>query len=281
MAQIAFTRSVSTWSLHRTLGGFVAENSSPNGGRMMRMSPVEGGISLLELPAELVARGYQAVQICHFHLASTDDAYLDSLREALGSHGIELDVLLVDAGDVTADDAEHQMAWIRDWIAVAARLGARRARVCAGESRPTPEVLEMSGARLASLAKAHPGTRLLTENWKELTPDGASTLAVLNAAGGQVGLMIDLGNWTGAQKYDDLIKIAPRAEASHVKCHFDARGLDEADFRQSLSILRDAGYTGSLCMIYDGPDADEWRHLDWEWEVTRDVFGIAPRQATG
>jgi len=36
-------------------------------------------------------------------------------------------------------------------------------------------------------------------------------------------------------------------------------------------------------MIYDGPDEDEWRHLDWEWAVTRDMFGIvpAPRQASG
>ena len=280
MTQQAFTRSVSTWSLHRTLGSFVAEHSSPQGGRMMQQPPVEGGISLLELPAELAARGYQAVQICHFHIASTDDAYLDSLRGALETHGIELDVLLVDAGDITADDADQQMAWISDWIAIAARLGARRVRVCAGESPPTPELLDMSGARLASLAEAHPGLRLLTENWKELTPDAASTLAVLDAAGDQVGLMVDLGNWTGAHKYDDLAKIAPRAEASHIKCHFDTRGPDEVDFRKSLSILRDAGYTGSLCMIYDGPDDDEWRHLDWEWGVTCDVFGIAPGLAT-
>ncbi len=280
MTQQTLTRSVSTWSLHRTLGSLVAEHSSPKGGRMMQQPAVEGGIPLLELPAELAARGYQAVQICHFHIASTDDAYLDSLRGALETEGIELDVLLVDAGDITADDADQQMAWISDWIAIAARLGAKRVRVCAGESRPTPELLDMSGARLASLAETHPGIRLLTENWKELTPDAASTLAVLDAAANHVGLMVDLGNWTGAHKYDDLSKIAPRAEASHIKCHFDTQAPDEADFRQSLSILRDAGYTGSLCMIYDGPDDDEWRHLDWEWAVTCDVFGIAPGLAT-
>ncbi|MBI4900350.1 MAG: sugar phosphate isomerase/epimerase, partial [Actinobacteria bacterium] len=96
------SHAVHDWSLHRTLGRFVSDHANPPGasGGMRPTEPDAGALALLDLPSELAARGYDTVQLCHFHLPSRDRSYLDELRSALGDAGIALDALLVDAGDL-------------------------------------------------------------------------------------------------------------------------------------------------------------------------------------
>ncbi len=269
------TRAVSSWSLHRTLGRFVAEDSAARGGRFMDSPSSQNGLPLLELPAELRRRGYDAVQICHFHLPSRTPDYLDELRAALAKSGIVLDALLIDDGDLTAPnvaDANLAESWIGGWLETAAALGAQRARVCAGRSMPSAANVQESAKRLVRLAAAHPDIRIVTENWMEMTPDAMSVLALFEATGDAIGLLIDLGNWGGPGKYDDLAAIARFAETCHAKCHFTGTVADSEDFRSSLKVLRESGYDGPLSLIYDGPDDDEWAGLDAEYEIVREVF---------
>ena len=266
-------RAVSTWSLHRTLGRSVAPDSAARGGPFMETSAAVDALTLLELPAELARRGYDAVQICHFHLPSRDPSYLAQLRDSVASAGIELEALLIDDGDLTdPSDADAMEAWIGDWLTTAATLGASRARVIAGLASPTPETLMESSTRLRRLAEAHPDVRVVTENWKGLLPDGATTRQVLELTGDRVGLLIDLGNWGRPAKYEELPLIAPLAESCHAKCHTTGAGLDADDFRRTLTILKDGGYTGPMSLIYDGADDDEWGMLDREWEIVQSVF---------
>ena len=265
-------RAVSTWSLHRTLGEYVANDSAVNGGPFMPSPDVERASPLLELIPELAARDYHAVQICHFHLESREHSYLQKVRQALQQHQIELDALLIDDGDLTAPDIAPQLNWYNSWLEAASILGAKRARICAGRSQPTPELLKRSGTYLAELAKNHPDVRIVTENWMEMIPDAESMIAVLDEAGDSVGLLIDLANWQKPEKYQQLALIADRAETCHAKCVFSENGPDAEDFRRTLVILTDAGYTGPLALIYDGPNADEWAELDREWEIVQSVF---------
>ena len=268
------TRAVSTWSLHRTLGRFTGPDSSVSGGRFIDAEPAPDRLDLLELPAVLAARGYDAVQICHFHLPSRDSPYVDSLRTALTASSIALDALLIDDGDLThPTDADRHETWIGEWLETAVALGANRARLSAGHSAPTPDLVRQSAQRLARLAAAHPDVRVVTENWQDMIPDADTMLAVLDTAGEGVGLLIDLDNWNGPDKYDELARIAPRAETSHAKCRFTADGPDRDDYRRALQVLADAGFDGPLALIYDGPDDDEWTALDTEWEMVCEVFG--------
>jgi len=227
---------------------------------------------LLELLPDIAAHGYLTLHMCHFHLESRDPAYLDTLRRAMALSGITLDMLLIDDGDLTAPDIDRQLAWYDNWLDVAEILGARRARICAGRSVPTQERLQSSGRYLAELATRHPGVRVVTENWLEMTPDADSVCAVLDAAAPEVGLLIDLGNWRGAGKYAELRKIAGRAESCHAKCSFEGNEPDEVDFRKTLTILKEAEFTGPLALIYDGPNPDEWAGLDREWQIVETVF---------
>jgi len=266
------TFALSTWSLHRTLGSYYTD--SPDRARDGRAEPRWGSpqLSLLELPAELGLRGYDTVQICHFHLPSTDPGYLAELTSSLKESAITLDAILVDDGDLTHPAADAHETWVDGWLDVAETLGAARARIIAGQSSPTPERLAESARRLVRLAGAHPGIRLVTENWMDLLPSAADVHTLLDQTEGKVGLLIDLGNWAAPSKYVDLASVARWAETCHAKCAFTSVGPDDDDFRRCLEILRDADYAGPLALIYDGPDGDEWAALELEKGVVETVF---------
>ncbi len=239
----------------------------------MASPPDLGGIALLDLPAELRQHGYDSLHICHFHIPSTTPRYLLQLREAMAASNIELEMLLIDDGDMTdLQNADQIEAWIGGWLDVAVALGATRARVSAGRSAPTPERLRESARRIQRLSQSHPGVRVVIENWMGMLPDADAVLALLQETGEGVGLLIDLGNWTGPGKYDELARIALMAESCHAKCHSSGGKLDSADFTRSLTVLKDAGYQGHLTLIYDGSDDDEWTWLDTEYELARSVF---------
>jgi sugar phosphate isomerase/epimerase len=277
MNTIEARRAVSTWSLHRLLGNFVSDDSAVGGGRCLDLPAHPDGKSLIDLLPGCSERGYLTVQICHFHLESRSEQYLHRVRTRLDELGIALEMLLIDAGDLMAPEPAPHLDFYHRWLEAAEILGASRARICAGRSAPTQARIESSGHHLAELAADHPGVRIVIENWLEATPDAASVLSVLDAAGPAVGLLIDLGNWSAPEIYQELALIAPRAESCHAKCHFSPAGPDLADFERSLRILDDTGFTGPISLIYDGPDDDEWSNLALEWEIVKSTLGQSNR----
>lgn len=266
-------RVVSSWSLHRTLGRSSGEDTRVTGGRFIDVEPSPDALPLMDLPAALREHEYDALQLCHFHLPSQSPEYLAALRASFAASEIDLDALLIDDGDlVDPVDADQHEAWIGHWLDVAVALGAKRARISAGRSAPTPEGLQSSAERMVRLAKSHPDVRLITENWLEMLPDADSVLALREHTGDAVGLMIDLGNWKGETKYDELARIAPLAESCHAKCHFTGTEPDLEDFVACLEILKNADFSGPMALIYDGESDDEWDNLDREFAMVQEVF---------
>lgn len=254
--------SVSTWSLHRTLGDPAAYGV----GQDIPVNTHNRGVySLLELPERIAAAGIHTMEICHFHLPTLDTGYLSELSAALKAAHVELFSLLVDDGDVTHPrDGERDRIWISQWLNVARMLGAQRMRVAAGKSMPTPEALERSYQalrRLASEAKEQ-GIRLMTENWFTLLSTPEAVLTLFERLEGEVGLCFDFGNWKGDEKYAALAKIAHLAESCHAKASFTSPYIvDEADYIRCLDITRQANFAGPYTLIYDGPDDNEWEGL--------------------
>lgn len=271
-------KAVHSWSLFRTLGRYVAPGSMPSGDL-----PEGGGraLDLLDLPAALADRGYRSVQLCHFYLPRAEASYLAELRAAFSSAEVHLECFLIDDGDLThPSDADQQQEWISAWVDVAEQLGAARVRVPAGRRGPNPARIRASAARLVQLARRHPSLQLVTENWQALLPDAASVLELLDQTDGQVGFLIDLGNWTGPDKYAELAAVADRAETCQAKVTTDDAGsIDASDYRASLTVLRNAGYTGPLAMVYDGPDPDEWTRLDQAYAIVQSVYGSESEQS--
>jgi len=265
------TKAVHSWALHRTLGSFVAAGAMPMGGLRAGGG---GGLALLDLPAELARRGYGAFQLAHFYLPSTDAAYLAELKAAIADANVALECFLIDDGDPTdTTGSAPGEDWISGWLDVATTLGAPRARVVAGKSEPTPLRLDASAAVLSRLAERHPDLRVVTENWHALLPNADAVIALLERTDDRVGFLVDLGNWRGPDKYEQLARVAHLAETCQAKVRVTDAGLDVQDYRRSLATLADAGYAGPLAMVYDGPDPDEWGHLEQAYAEITDVFG--------
>ena len=267
-------RTVSTWSLHRTLGSYVSPDSGVLGGACRAGASEPVGLALLDLPAALREHGYDTLQICHFHLPSRSPEYLASLRGALDDAGITLDGILVDDGDLTdADHADQTEAWMGTWLRDAAALRANRVRLMVGGGEPTPGIVREVAGRLSRLAAENPDVRIVIENWTGVLRDADSVQGVLEAVNGSIGLLIDLGNWRGPDRFTELERIAPLAETCHAKCRFIGSEPDTDEFQQGLRILRDTDYTGPMALIYDGVDDDEWAKLDRIDALCREVFG--------
>jgi sugar phosphate isomerase/epimerase len=262
--------ATSSWSLHRALGmTYPDAPGKPNSGAVATYGP--GSITLLDIPARLASMGIAGFEICHFHLPSRDPKYLDELRRALKSAGVELLTLLIDDGDMThPDHGQRDLAWITGWIKTAGQLGAKRARVVAGKSQPSAETLERSKAGLTQLVEVGKSNevRIITENWFDLlsTPDAVHQ--VMDQV--DIGLLADFGNWKGPSKYDDLAAILPRAESCHAKCSFNAAGQpDREDYLRCLDLAREANYRGPYSLIYDGVGDDEWAGITIEKELVQ------------
>lgn len=262
--------SVSTWSLHRTLGSPPAYEPQDE---PVDFGPAAGVLPLLALPARLAEFGIHTLEICHFHLPSREPSYLGQLRHALNASGTQLFSLLIDGGDISnPDTAARDLAWTESWLDVAEELGACNARVSAGKSSLTPENLARSRAGFERLAGYVDGgsVRLMTENWHSLLSNAAAVNELLDALDGRVGLCADFGNWSGPDKYDELAAILPRAASCHAKCSFISQtDLDRDDFERCLALSRAASFTGPYTLIYDGPGEDEWLGLDLERDVVR------------
>ena len=224
------------------------------------------GLPLLELPAELQKHGLEVLELCHFHLPSTEPDYLEALRSNLDAASIELYSVLIDAGDVTAPDPaalEGELGLIRRYIRAAAALGAERVRISAGQHPATPETLAQSAEQLTTLMDyaAEQGVKVSTENWQLTAQEPEAVLQILETCPKGLGLCADTGNAEASRdKYDTLAQLLPYATSVHFKARSTPEGMDLTDARRCLELLHRANFEGPLSLIYDRKKG-EWDGL--------------------
>jgi len=251
--------SISTWSLHRTLGPVYPALDTHPGERVAETPYGDGALTLLDVPAYVAELDIHTLEICHFHFPRTDAGYLDRLRHNLDAAGVRLMTLLVDAGDIAAGDAgarERDIHCIEGWIDVAQRVGATRVRVIAGATPPDAAGRAVRDSiagltALAGYARAR-GVELITENWLALAARPAQLLTILDGLRGAVGLCADFGNYPAETRAEDLRAILPRAVSVHAKADWPAPGVvDEGGFGRCLDLTREAGFRGAYVLIFD------------------------------
>ncbi|OAS21753.1 sugar phosphate isomerase/epimerase family protein [Paenibacillus oryzisoli] len=261
--------SLTSWSLHRNLGPLRWTRWDDNVQTQFTEAQDQPElISLLELPAVLAEKGFESLEVCHFHFPETNEAYLRTLKEAFKDAGLRFYTLLLEYGDISSsNDVRRQsdLAWIKGWIDVAARAGAERVRVIAGEADPSDkDALARSIEALRVLGqygKEH-GVRVVTENFKSLSSTGDNCLAIIEGCGEVIGFTSDFGNFKGDQKFAELLQTIPWSESIHAKAQTNADGIpDEAEFIRCLNIAKEAGYEGPLTLVYDGP-GDMWEGIE-------------------
>lgn len=261
--------SISTWSLHRNLGPlhWTVWDTETNT-HQTRVQEQPQLTTLLDLPAEAAARGYQALEVCHFHFPSTEPAYLEQLRLSFENAAIKFDTLLLDYGDITTVDAAKRTAdlsFIQNWIDIASQSGAKQIRVIAGEASPSDDAaIELTASSLSELAEyaASRNVHVITENFKSLTSTSQSSLKLLAHAGKAVGFITDFGNYHSADKISEIGDTAPLSVSVHVKPTYDDAGVPDKDELVSyLTEVERVGFKGAYVLIYDGP-GDMWEGLN-------------------
>ncbi|RAP73631.1 sugar phosphate isomerase/epimerase family protein [Paenibacillus montanisoli] len=271
--------SVSTWSLHRLLGPlrFTAWNAE-TGKHEQSVQEQPQALTLLELPAELARRGYQAAEVCHFHFPSVEPAYLHQLREAFSAANLSFDTLLLDYGDLTSEDAmkrEEDIRFMREWIDIAALAGAKQIRIIAGDAKPDQdEAIRMSADALIELGRyaTEKGVRVISENFKALTSTGSSCVKLLERVGDAADFITDFGNFKYPTKYEEFALTLPRSVSVHAKAQYDGDGLpDREEFIRCLETVRTAKFNGAIVLIYDGP-GDMWAGLDRIKEIVAEYL---------
>lgn len=225
---------------------------------------LQAGTPLLDVPALLRQHGMGTLEICHFHLPSTDAAYLERLRERLRAASIELFSILIDAGNIASADPDQQASdedFIQHWIEVAGTLGAERVRIDAGLEPATPEVIERSARRLREFAQsaASIGIQVSTENWRTTSRDPDALLEILERSGGRIGLCADTGNAEAtADKYQTLARLLPNATSIHFKARYSPSGdLEPEDLERCVRLIQQAHFDGVITLIFDRK-RDEW-----------------------
>ncbi len=257
--------SLTTWSLHRNLGPLHwTKWDEQKREQFLDIQDQPETISLLELPRELAAKGYSALEIGHFHIRDTSDVYLQQLRSAFETSGIPFYTLLADYGDISSNDEARRSAdieWLKKWIDVASKAGAERVRVIAGDADPSDkEALERSADALRILCDyaATRNVRVITENFRPLSYTADNCLTLLEACGARLGLTSDFGNFKGDDKFEELAKTVPHSESIHAKAITNEDGFpNAAEFNQCMDVVIRSGYQGPITIVYDGPN-DMW-----------------------
>ncbi len=222
------------------------------------------GLPLLELPAQLKEHGIPHLELCHFHLPSTNSEYLQDFKQALQKANITLYSLLIDMGDIASPDdtkRNKDLQEIKTWIDVASVLGANQVRIVAGNQASTPEVIQRSYMHLQELAQyaKQKGVYTSTENWQKTSEDTDGLLEIVAKSG--VRLIADIGNAEGAQKYDTLAKLLPKANSLHFKIRkLNDLGIDNEDLRKVLEMTRASNFSGVVTLIYDRKQ-NEWEEI--------------------
>jgi sugar phosphate isomerase/epimerase len=229
---------------------------------------LQRGVPLLEIPAQCQQHGITTLEVCHFHLPSTDAPYLQELRNRLADAGVELFSVLIDAGDIAAPDPAQRAtdtAFTRNWIEIAATLGAGRVRIDAGQQPPNPEVIQRSAEQLHILAQyaGSRGVAVSTENWRATSKQPEALLAILDACPSPIGLCVDTGNAEATlDKYQALTQLLPRATSVHFKARYTPAGLtDNDDVERCLALFRAADFDGVITLIYDRKQR-EWEGIE-------------------
>jgi sugar phosphate isomerase/epimerase len=223
---------------------------------------LQSSLPLVELPQQLKAHDIFLLELCHFHLPSTDASYLQTFRQALQQAEVKLSSLLIDTGDIASSDdvkRKDDIQEIKHWIDIAATLGAERVRIVAGNQTPTPEVVKRSSQHLGELT-AYAKTKNVkasTENWQKTSLE-AEVLLELLQHNPELGLCADIGNAEQTNdKYATLAKLLPKATSVHFKARYENGKIEPNDLQTCMQLINEAKFSGVMTMIYESKQ-NEW-----------------------
>jgi sugar phosphate isomerase/epimerase len=194
------------------------------------------------------------------HFPSTRPEYRQRLRRAAGDLGLPLIGIGVhnDFGRAEATWRQSEIVKVKQWVEVAADVGAGHVRVFAGH--PEGPVGERWPAMVAALRAAaeyagEAGVRLVLENEAGFTPSAAEHLRIVEEVGHPaLRPLLDTGNYRAG--WPSVLAAAPHAVHVHAKFwDVEPSGASPGmDYPGLLAGLRRRGYDGWISFEYEAAE---------------------------
>ncbi len=199
----------------------------------------------------------------YFPKEITND-YLMSLKERSFRLGLDISGTAIgnDFCLPEGEARERNLKMCRDWIDYSAALGAPAIRIFAGyvPKGETEEVARercIAGINQSLEYAATKGVSLALENHGGITATPAQMLKIIEGVKSSpwFGVNFDGGNFSTADPYADLAKIAPFAVNAQIKVEMSPGGKKEpADLARVVKILKEANYRGFLVLEYEAKE---------------------------
>ena len=183
------------------------------------------------------------------------DEYINEFKR----RAFQLGVAITGTGvrnDFAQADKEKRAADVRhvkEWVEVAAKLGAPVLRVFAGKQPAGHEWDEVAAWMAADLkqcvehGKKH-GVLIGIQNHGDMLMTADETLKLLKMVDSDwCGVIVDTGYFLKGDPYKEIAAVAPFAVNWQVKQHIDSKGTPKAtDLKRIVRIARESGYRGYL-----------------------------------
>ena len=212
---------------------------------------------LVHLAVETATDG---LDLTVYWFPSVADSFLLPLKRLAYSNGVEIYSISVrsDMCQPTPQLRDKEVAWVRQWVDVAARLGAGHIRVFGGTVPKGKTEDEAAGwcaevlARAAEYSGAH-GVILGLENHGGITERADRIIQIVKQVNSPwVGVNVDTGNFN-RDAYGQLAAILPHA----VNVQFKTEIRDEtgarlpSDWDRLTRMLAEGGYRGYMAIEYE------------------------------
>jgi sugar phosphate isomerase/epimerase len=236
-------------------------------------APLRSGEMTLEQAIDFCADlGFEAVDPTGYyfpgHPAPPTDEYVHAIKRQAFLNGLGVSGTGVRNDFTLPDPAARaaEVAHVKRWVEVAAKLGAPLLRVFDGRGEakgPSREQMTAWVPEALRECAAHGernGVMIAFQNHDELLRTADEVLALRErVASPWFGLNVDIGSLRSADPYDEIARLAPHACTWQIKERLYRRGQEEkTDLRRVFAILKGAGYRGYAPLETLGPgDARE------------------------
>jgi sugar phosphate isomerase/epimerase len=231
-------------------------------------APLRSGEMSLEQVVDFCAElGFDAVDPTGYyfpgHPEPPADEYLHAIELRAFRNGLDISGTGV-RNDFTVPDAakrEADVAHVKRWVEVAAKLGAPVLRVFDGRGEakgPTRDEMTAWVVEAFRACAAHGerhGVVIAYQNHDELLKTADEVLGLRQRVASEwFGLNVDVGSLRTGDPYEEISRLAPFACTWQIKERLYRRGKEEkTDLGRVFAILRAAGYRGYAPLETLGP----------------------------
>ncbi len=211
------------------------------------------GMSLFELLDFSAEQNFDAIDPTGYYFPGypkpPSDAFLNDFKRRAFVLGLDISGTGVRTHFASADKARRarDVEHVKEWIEVAARLGAPVLRVFAGahpDGYSWDEVAEWMVADLKACvehARKH-GVLIGIQNHDDFLKTGAQTVKIVKMVDSEwFGVVVDTGAFATPDPYKDIALVAPFAVNWQIKTHMPGKGAKvRTDFKRIVQIAREA-----------------------------------------